>query len=250
MTETEHTEMQAMTRLAAENPVLDLQESIQYSGRKAARAKSEHRRRQILEAALRIAAVDGIRGIKHRSVAKEAGVPLASTTYYFKDIEELISDAFMLFAEKAKQNLDNFYLRLNQFLDHFDVEHLKTDALSRRRLADGLVQMGTHYLMDHITHRKEEILAEQVFLLEAMRDPSLKALAQNYRSAWVAGLEAFLVRLGSPSPDSDAALLFSAVMGLGYDGVLYAETFTEARARSVLQRVVSLVLRVTQDRAE
>ncbi|MDX5297823.1 MAG: TetR family transcriptional regulator, partial [Gammaproteobacteria bacterium] len=75
-----------MTRLAAENPVLDLQESIQYSGRKAARAKSEHRRRQILEAALRIAAVDGIRGIKHRSVAKEAGVPLASTTYYFKDI--------------------------------------------------------------------------------------------------------------------------------------------------------------------
>ncbi|MDX1458073.1 MAG: TetR family transcriptional regulator, partial [Marinobacter sp.] len=54
------------------------QQAVQYSGRKAFRAKSEQRRVQILEATLRIVAKEGIRGIKHRSVAKEAGVPLAS----------------------------------------------------------------------------------------------------------------------------------------------------------------------------
>ncbi|CAN0605626.1 unnamed protein product, partial [Ectocarpus sp. 12 AP-2014] len=78
-------------------------ESIQYHGRKAARAKSEHRRLQILEATLRIAAREGLRGIKHRAVAREAKVPLAATTYYFRDIDELISDAFMLFAERARE---------------------------------------------------------------------------------------------------------------------------------------------------
>lgn len=77
-----------------------LRNSIRYSGRKASRAKSELRRLEILEATLRIAARDGLRGIKHRAVAREAGVPLAATTYYFRDIHELISDSFMLLPKR------------------------------------------------------------------------------------------------------------------------------------------------------
>jgi len=223
-----------------------LQDSIQYQGRKTARAKSEHRRRQILEAALRIAAREGIRGVKHRSVASEAGVPLASTTYYFKDIEELISDAFMLFAEKAQENLDGFYGTLHSYLDQFDVEQIRESVALRRRFADGLVVMGTRYLMDQIKHRKDEILAEQVFLLEAIRDPELKALARNYRRAWIAGLEEVLARMGALSPEADAALLVSSVMGLGYDGVLYEETFTQDRLHQVLSRLVHVILEIPQ----
>ena len=41
-----------------------------------------------------------MRGIRHRAVAKEADVPLAATTYYFKDIDELIVDTFTLYTEK------------------------------------------------------------------------------------------------------------------------------------------------------
>lgn len=219
-----------------------LQESIQYQGRKAARAKSEHRRRQILEAALRIAAREGIRGVKHRSVAKEAGVPLASTTYYFKDIEELISDAFMLFAEKSQENLDGFYRTLHAYLNQFDGDQLRQSAELRKRFADGMIVMGTRYLMDQIKHRKDEILAEQVFLLEAIRDPELKALARKYRHAWIAGLEEVLQRMGVASPEADAALLVSAVMGLGYDGILYEESFTPERLREVISRLVYVIL--------
>ena len=72
-----------------------LRQSIRYRGRKTLRVKSELRRLKILEATLRIAARDGLRGIKHRAVAREAKVPLAATTYYFRDIHELISDSFM-----------------------------------------------------------------------------------------------------------------------------------------------------------
>lgn len=238
--------MQSTAKSPAGHSSQSLQDSIQYQGRKAARAKSEHRRRQILEAALRIAAREGIRGVKHRSVAREAAVPLASTTYYFKDIEELISDAFMLFAEKAQENLDGFYGTLHDYLGRFDVEQLKASDHLRKRFADGLVLMGTRYLMDQLKNRKDEILAEQVFLLEAIRDPELKALAQNYRSAWIAGLEEVLARMGTTSPEADAALLVASVMGLGYDGILYEETFTEERLRQVLERLVYVILDIPQ----
>src|SRR5690554_906244 len=80
---------------------LAVHETLQYQGRKATRAKSEQRRRDILEATLRIIRTEGVRGVRHRAVAKEAKVPLAATTYYFKDIDELIVDAFTLYTEQA-----------------------------------------------------------------------------------------------------------------------------------------------------
>lgn len=236
--------MRALTKTPTGQSGRDLQDSIHYQGRKAARAKSEHRRRQILEAALRIAAREGIRGVKHRSVAKEAGVPLASTTYYFKDIEELISDAFMLFAEKAQQNLDEFYGMLHRYLEQFDPQALKDVPEVRKRIADGLIMLGSRYLSDQIRHRKQEILAEQVFLLEAIRDPDLKALAQKYRAAWIGGLDEVLLRLGTRHPEADSALLVSAVMGLGYDGILYDDSFSEERLKGVLSRLLYVILDV------
>ncbi|MFT6450425.1 MAG: DNA-binding transcriptional regulator YbjK, partial [Oleispira sp.] len=75
--------------------------AVQYKGRKTSRVGSEQRRRLILEAALRIVIREGVRGVRHRAVAKEANVPLAATTYYFKDIQELINDTFTLYAEQS-----------------------------------------------------------------------------------------------------------------------------------------------------
>ena len=62
-------------------------ESVQYQGRKASRRGSEQRRQDILDAAMRIVVRDGVRAVRHRAVAAEAGVPLSATTYYFKDFD-------------------------------------------------------------------------------------------------------------------------------------------------------------------
>ncbi len=216
--------------------------AVQYSGRKAFRAKSEQRRVQILEATLRIAAKEGIRGIKHRSVAKEADVPLASTTYYFKDINELISDAFTLFAEKAQENLDQFYGMVNVVLDGTPPETLKRGGEGRAQLARRLAAIVTAYLGEQITHRKDEVLAEQVFLMEALRDPDLTHLARQHRTAWVSGLESLLQRLDSQSPRRDASLLVSVVLGLGYDGLLYQEDYQAQYLNETVERMLGLVL--------
>jgi DNA-binding transcriptional regulator YbjK len=74
---------------------------VQYQGRKTARQGSEQRRQQILDAAMRIVVRDGVRGVRHRAVAAEAGVPLSATTYYFKDIEDLLTDTFAQYVERS-----------------------------------------------------------------------------------------------------------------------------------------------------
>ena len=72
---------------------------IEFRGRRAKQVESQERRRAILEATLRLIVREGMRGVRHRAIAQEAGVPLAATTYYFKDLSDLIADAFNLYAE-------------------------------------------------------------------------------------------------------------------------------------------------------
>lgn len=221
-----------------------LRQTIHYSGRKTARAKSELRRLEILEATLRIAARDGLRGIKHRAVAREAGVPLAATTYYFRDINELISDAFMLFAEKARDNLGRFYDTVNIVLDSMPPQSLERGRPERQALAERLTAISTAYLSEQFSERKEQVMAEQVFLIEALRDERLAELAQSYRSAWIAGLEHILDRLDCPSPGRDATLLVNVVLGMGYDGLLHGRGVSGRALGDTVSRMIDLVLEV------
>lgn len=55
--------------------------------------KGEARRGALLDAVLRVLARDGAGGITHRSVAKEAQVPLAAATYYFASLDDLYVSA-------------------------------------------------------------------------------------------------------------------------------------------------------------
>lgn len=214
------------------------QSGARFRGRKTARVKSAQRRTAILEATIRVAARDGIRGIKHRAVAREAEVPLAATTYYFRDINELISDAFTLFSLTAATHLGRFYDTLNLVLDALPPAELSRQSPYRKTLADRLITICQGWMREQFTSRREQVLAEQVFVMEALRDPRLARLARRYRQSWVDGLEQLLRRLDSPLPRQDATLIVNVVLGMSYDLFLEvpgneAEAFTELVARIV-----------------
>jgi DNA-binding transcriptional regulator YbjK len=61
--------------------------------------KGETRRDALIEAAARLLIREGLRSLTHRAVAAEAGLPLASTTYYFADLDELEAAAARQIAE-------------------------------------------------------------------------------------------------------------------------------------------------------
>lgn len=59
----------------------------------AATRKGERRRHALVSAAADLLCEGGFEAVRHRAVAQRAGLPLASTTYYFSSLEELIENA-------------------------------------------------------------------------------------------------------------------------------------------------------------
>ncbi len=62
--------------------------------------RSRLRRDELLAAAIELFAEGGSRAITHRAVAARAGLPSATTTYYFESIDELIREALGAHIEK------------------------------------------------------------------------------------------------------------------------------------------------------
>jgi DNA-binding transcriptional regulator YbjK len=56
----------------------------------ASTPKGERRRQELIEAAADLFARKGFDAVRHRAVAERAGLPLASTTYYFDSLDELV----------------------------------------------------------------------------------------------------------------------------------------------------------------
>lgn len=55
--------------------------------------KGERRRYALVSAAAELLAEGGFEAVRHRAVAQRAGLPLASTTYYFSSLDDLITRA-------------------------------------------------------------------------------------------------------------------------------------------------------------
>jgi DNA-binding transcriptional regulator YbjK len=59
----------------------------------ASTPKGERRRQALVEAASALLVEGGFDVVRHRAVAERAGLPLASTTYYFDSLDDLIAAA-------------------------------------------------------------------------------------------------------------------------------------------------------------
>ena len=55
--------------------------------------KGERRRYALVSAAAELLCEGGFDAVRHRAVAQRAGLPLASTTYYFSSLDDLIEKA-------------------------------------------------------------------------------------------------------------------------------------------------------------
>ena len=75
------------------------------------RQARERRRRAILQATLRVIA-SGVGAVSHRTVAVEANVPLASTTYYFESLDDLLEGALRLFVDDEAERLTALTARI------------------------------------------------------------------------------------------------------------------------------------------
>lgn len=186
---------------------------IQYQGRQTRRTGSEQRRQIILEAALAIIVKDGIRAVRHRAVAREADVPLSATTYYFKDITDLIIDSFTFFAERAMTDVIAPF-REAAFALIGDVNPEQLTGEQRAQLLEKISHITCDFIMHEATDRREHLVAEQAFFSEAVIEPRLAELATLYVRKQREALSEACQLMGSNDPVLDGEILMSVMYRL------------------------------------
>lgn len=217
--------------------------TLQYQGRKTTRVKSEQRRREILEATLRIVRTEGVRGIRHRAVAKEAEVPLAATTYYFKDIDELIVDAFTLYTEKALLVLKDFTGHFYQPLSQLLVENADS-AERREHLIEFMTDQVTSYMRGQLLEQYDMLTIEQAFRYEALVNEKIRKLGQIHRKAlYDIAIEFFSNLVNSKQPEADAEILVGLFHTIEYNALLSgSENIDMDKIRNIIKHYINLIV--------
>jgi DNA-binding transcriptional regulator YbjK len=164
-----------------------------------ARPRGAARRDALLDAVLEVVAEVGVEAVTHRRVAEVAGLPLASTTYWFESKEHLLTAALERAAERDIE-------RLRTFLDE-----------ARKPAADPLATV-VHAILGHTEESTQTcrswLLATYALMLEAARRPALREVTTRWTDAYLEALAPLLAAAGSNQPRSDAELVVAAADGL------------------------------------
>ncbi|GFM82140.1 TetR family transcriptional regulator [Pseudomonas cichorii] len=216
--------------------------SVRYQGRKASREGSEQRRQKILDATMRIVVRDGVRAVRHRAVATEAGVPLSATTYYFKDIDDLLTDAFAQYVERSAAYQAKLWQNTEVVLREM-MTRGTANPDDRVRLADDIARMAMEYIRHQLLTRRDYLIAEHAFHHEALINPGLAPLVVAHQKILLQGTCQFLQVIGSSQPDQDAQVLTGIIRRMEYQGLLHGPHYhADEEILGILTRQMRLVL--------
>ncbi|MUL79057.1 TetR/AcrR family transcriptional regulator [Mycolicibacterium sp. CBMA 226] len=118
---------------------------------------------RIALAALEVVGERGVEGLTHRAVAKAAGVPVGSTTYHFKTLEDLLAAAIT----EAKKASD------------VDLLHWAERITPQTEIAAALAD----YVIDLLDNNWTRLVVELELYLAALRRPNLLTLSRAWDEA-------------------------------------------------------------------
>jgi DNA-binding transcriptional regulator YbjK len=154
---------------------------------------------QLTDAAIRTLARAGMRGLTHRAVDQEAGVPEGSTSYYFRTRQALLEATVERLAEVDTA-------------DVLDRPELSSNA-DLGDIADTCAALVQHW----VTTGRDRFLARYELALEANRRPKLREVLVSAGARPRALAEAMLTAAGAPDPARQAPLLVAYLDGLIFD---------------------------------
>lgn len=183
--------------------------------------RSRLRRDELLNAAIELFAEGGSRAITHRAVSLRAGLPSATTTYYFESIDELIREALRAHIDQWTADLEA--------LSKVDVD------------VDVSLDDAAGFITMVFAARGPEVAAlELSIFLAASRQPELRDQAARAMRAFESLAGSVLTRVGIDAPAELAAAIVALIGGtaLRRQSGLYSE---EAEARLLTAAIRNLV---------
>jgi DNA-binding transcriptional regulator YbjK len=161
--------------------------------------RGELRRGELLEAAIRLIGAHGIDAVTHRAVAAAAGVPAASTSYYFRSKDELIHEALRTLADREIALLRERRTALGAAVTDLDVT---TEALAAW-IEEQLAPPG-----------RVAMLAQYHLQLEAARRPEAREILEAWKHGTDDLAETAMRSLGARDVRTAGILLVCAIDGL------------------------------------
>lgn len=181
------------------------------------------RREQLLQAAIRVINDQGMRGLTHRAVEAEAGVPHGSTTYYFGTRHDLTTALTQYIADTAASQVTQISqaitLRLADRSKPIDIEEIAIGLLA------------------WIDANASLELARYELQISGSRDPDLRQHMTDVCSIFVRLCEPIVIALGSKQPQTDAKILQAAI-----DGWMFSRLTQTDQPDEILLRGVKLLL--------
>ena len=184
------------------------------------------RRGAILAATVEILTTQGLAAVTHRAVAKQAGVPLAATTYYFDSKDELIGEALAIL---VADEIDRLAERARELGEEIRSPRAAAGAVAEVLFPD--------------TDAVGGLLAKLEVYLEAARRPGLHEAAAHWQAAFTELARSSLELAGVADPDRMAPFFIAAADGILLHALSEGVTGDEdvARMRDQLEQLFTLV---------
>lgn len=194
--------------------------------------KGERRRYALVRAAADLLCEGGFDAVRHRAVARRAGLPLASTTYYFSSLDDLIAKA-----------VEDIGIR--------EAEQLKAGvaALSRRRrgaesTADVLVDLLVGDSPE--TRVTEQLISRYERYIACARQPGLRDIQRRIRQQRTDAVVDVVERSGRAVRSELLTALVCAVDGAVVASLMDEGDGPRASARATLIDVIDVLAPVDE----
>ncbi|MGN2641872.1 TetR/AcrR family transcriptional regulator [Nocardia takedensis] len=196
--------------------------------------KGERRRQALVAAAAELLLEGGFDAVRHRSVATRADLPLASTTYYFESLEDLIARA-VEFSGNAE--LEAMRRRVGE------VSH-------RRRGAEATVDLVLDLLIGPDEGTRGQLIARYERSVASARHPELREVQLRLRAQLDDLLADVLRRSDRSVRQEQLRRLVAVVDGAVVAALSEIEPEPRRMARGALLEVINIVAPATPQQVD
>jgi DNA-binding transcriptional regulator YbjK len=169
----------------------------------ASRPALSPRRRELLAAAVHVAADEGLRGLTHRAVDRRAELPEGTCSAYFRTRQALQVALTQYVATKLTEDVDQLAVELSELPDDCGWQEVREQVVGR-----------TLAMFERWLSERELALTHLELSMEAPRNPGVAEALATSRARLVAVVDGILVAREREHGSHRAEALVAALDGL------------------------------------
>jgi DNA-binding transcriptional regulator YbjK len=154
------------------------------------------RRSAVLDAAIELLGTQGMRGLTHRAADAEAGVPIGSTSNYFRTRDALLAAVVERFTERERET--------------WELLAARACPLTPRDLALTIAELAR----ESVGVQRSLTRARYVLLVEGAQRPTLQGQLASTGTRVTAWFTQWLRVVGSPDPERHTRIVANHLVGL------------------------------------